>query len=62
MWDAYSGELRCTYSGYDHVDEVEPAITLAFNDDGTKVLGGYKKSIKIFDTLRLVNYLSLIAT
>ncbi|KAL9924404.1 telomerase Cajal body protein 1 homolog [Glossina fuscipes fuscipes] len=50
MWDAFTGELRCTYRGYDEVDEVEPAISLLFSNDGQKVMGGYKKSIKIFDT------------
>lgn len=50
MWDAYSGQLRCSYLGYDDADEVEAAISLTFNSDGTKVFGGYKKTIKIFDT------------
>uniref|UniRef100_A0A1A9W2K6 WD repeat-containing protein 79 n=1 Tax=Glossina brevipalpis TaxID=37001 RepID=A0A1A9W2K6_9MUSC len=50
MWDAFTGELRCTYRGYDNVDEIEAAISLLFSNDGQKVIGGYKKSIKIFDT------------
>ncbi|XP_011176658.1 telomerase Cajal body protein 1 homolog [Zeugodacus cucurbitae] len=50
MWDAFNGELRCTYRGYDSVDEVESAIAVTFSNDGDKVYGGYKKSIKIFDT------------
>ncbi|XP_075146117.1 telomerase Cajal body protein 1 homolog [Haematobia irritans] len=50
MWDAFTGELRCSYRGYDEVDEVESAISVAFSNDGQKLVGGYKKSIKIFDT------------
>lgn len=50
LWDAYTGQYRCSYTGYDDVDEIETAIALAFNEYGTKVYGGYKKSIKIFDT------------
>ncbi|XP_011294417.2 telomerase Cajal body protein 1 homolog isoform X1 [Musca domestica] len=50
MWDAFTGELRCSYRGYDDVDEVESAIAVAFSNDGQKIVGGYKKNIKIFDT------------
>ncbi|XP_036321561.1 telomerase Cajal body protein 1 homolog [Rhagoletis pomonella] len=50
MWDAFTGELRCTYRGYDSVDEVESAIAVTFSNDGEQVFGGYKKSIKVFDT------------
>ncbi|XP_030377506.1 telomerase Cajal body protein 1 homolog [Scaptodrosophila lebanonensis] len=52
MWDAFDGKLRCSYSGYDEVDEVVAAISLAFSHDGEKIFAGYKKSIKIFDTNR----------
>ncbi|XP_053959337.1 telomerase Cajal body protein 1 homolog [Anastrepha ludens] len=50
MWDAFTGELRCTYRGYDSVDEVEAAIAITFSNNGEQVIGGYKKSIKLFDT------------
>ncbi|KAI9576158.1 hypothetical protein GQX74_013899 [Glossina fuscipes] len=49
MCDAFTGKLRCTYRGYDEVDEVEHAISLLFSNDGQKVMVGYKKSIQIFD-------------
>lgn len=52
MWDAFDGRLRCSYSGYDEVDEVVAAISLAFSHDGQKIYGGYKRCIKIFDTSR----------
>lgn len=50
MWDAFDGSLRASYLGYDDADEVQAAIVVKFSDDGEKVIGGYKKSIKIFDT------------
>lgn len=52
MWDAFDGRLRCSYSGYDEVDEVVAAISLAFANDGEKIYAGYKRCIKIFDTSR----------
>uniref|UniRef100_A0A6P4DWM5 WD repeat-containing protein 79 n=1 Tax=Drosophila rhopaloa TaxID=1041015 RepID=A0A6P4DWM5_DRORH len=52
MWDAFDGALRCSYSGYDAVDEVMAAISLAFSHDGQKIYAGYKRCIKIFDTSR----------
>ena len=50
MWDAFNGTLRCSYRGYDNVDELEPALSIAFSYDGEQIYAGYKKSIKIFDT------------
>lgn len=50
MWDAYNGEMRCSYRGYNAVDEVESALSLTFSYDGGDVIGGYKKSLKIFKT------------
>ncbi|XP_055855225.1 telomerase Cajal body protein 1 homolog [Episyrphus balteatus] len=50
MWDAFNGDLRASYRGYDDVDEIEAAISVIFSPDGEHVLGGYKKCIRIFDT------------
>lgn len=50
MWDAFNGTLRCSYRGYNSVDEVESALSITFSSDGTEIIGGYKKSIKIFRT------------
>eukprot|EP00898_Chlorokybus_atmophyticus_P003145 jgi/Chlat1/3831/Chrsp26S03979 len=52
MWDAVTGELRCTYRAYDHLDEVTAAYSIAFNPTGDKLFCGYKKSIRVFDTAR----------
>lgn len=50
MWDAFTSELRCSYRGYNAVDEVESALSVMFSSDGEQVIGGYKKTIKIFQT------------
>lgn len=50
MWDAFNGELRCSYRGYNAVDEVETALSVMFSSAGDHVIGGYKKTIKIFQT------------
>lgn len=50
MWDAFSGKLRCSYRGYNAVDEVETALSITFSHDGQQVIGGYKKTLKIFQT------------
>lgn len=50
MFDAFDGALRCTYRGYDTVDEVEAALSVCFAADGSSIIGGYRKSIKVFRT------------
>lgn len=50
MWDAYKGTLRCSYRGYNVVDEVESALSLTFSCDGSDIIAGYKNSLKIFRT------------
>eukprot|EP00983_Pelagomonas_calceolata_P021558 675143-Pelagomonas_calceolata.AAC.4 len=37
LWDACTGELRATYRGYNEVDEVAAAYSLAFTPDGAQV-------------------------
>lgn len=50
LWDAYYGDLRCSYRGYNAVDEVETALSVTFSTSGSEVIGGYKKTLKIFKT------------
>lgn len=50
LWDAYYGDLRCSYRGYDAVDEVESALSVTFSNSGADVIGGYKKNLKVFKT------------
>ncbi|CAH1098569.1 unnamed protein product [Psylliodes chrysocephalus] len=52
LWDAFSGDLRCTYRGYNNQDEIEPAISCVFSADGQNIFCGYKKNVKLFSTGR----------
>ncbi|KAF7851289.1 hypothetical protein BT93_L4149 [Corymbia citriodora subsp. variegata] len=52
VWDATTGQLRCTYRAYDAVDEVTAAFSIAFNPAGNKIFAGYNKSIRVFDVHR----------
>ncbi|KAH7516000.1 hypothetical protein FEM48_Zijuj10G0088100 [Ziziphus jujuba var. spinosa] len=49
LWDATSGQLRCTYRAYDAMDEIAAAFSIAFNPAGTKIFAGYNKSVRVFD-------------
>lgn len=50
--DAFDGSIRCSYRGYDAVDEVEAALSLCYSTDGSQIYAGYKKTIKIFSSNR----------
>ncbi|KAJ6636362.1 Telomerase Cajal body protein 1 like [Pseudolycoriella hygida] len=50
LYDAFDGKLRCTYRGYDVVDEVDHALSVCFSTDGSQIIAGYKKALKIFRT------------
>ncbi|CAH9133702.1 unnamed protein product [Cuscuta epithymum] len=52
LWDAFSGQLRCTYRAYNAVDEITAAFSIAFNPSGTKIFAGYNKSLRVFDIHR----------
>jgi len=49
LFDAYNGELRCSYRAFNHVDEVEPAHSVCFSEDGQKLYCGFNKAIRIFN-------------
>lgn len=52
LWDACSGQLRCSYRAHDDADDPTAAYSLAFSPDGQKLLGGYPKCFRIFDVSR----------
>ncbi|XP_047028287.1 telomerase Cajal body protein 1 homolog [Helicoverpa zea] len=52
MWDAFDGSLRCSYRGFNAVDQMEPAISVTFTKDGSKIIAGYKKYLRTFDVDR----------
>ncbi|CAF0809624.1 unnamed protein product [Brachionus calyciflorus] len=49
LFDAYTGKIRCSYKGYNHLDELESAYSIAFDSTASKIYCGYNKCIKIFD-------------
>ncbi|KAF9964934.1 Telomerase Cajal body protein 1 [Mortierella alpina] len=52
LWDAYTGELRCSYTIVDHCEVNVAPNALCFNLDGTKIYCGSNNMIQIFDTAR----------
>ncbi|XP_044735503.1 telomerase Cajal body protein 1 homolog [Chrysoperla carnea] len=52
LWDAFTGQLRCTYRGYDLVDEVEAALSVNFSTDGQQIYCGYRKALRTFNVDR----------
>ncbi|KAK6195388.1 hypothetical protein SNE40_000832 [Patella caerulea] len=52
MWDAFSGELICSYRSYDQADELVAAHSVSFNPDGSKIYCGFNKTIRVFDVSR----------
>ncbi|XP_046667946.1 telomerase Cajal body protein 1-like isoform X2 [Homalodisca vitripennis] len=50
LWDAFSGKLRCSYKGYNALDEMHAALSVVFNPSGELLLCGYKNIINIFHT------------
>ncbi|XP_072033620.1 telomerase Cajal body protein 1-like [Amphiura filiformis] len=52
MWDAFTGELRCTYRPYNHLDELAVPHSLAFTPDGSKLYCGFNKVVRVFNTDR----------
>nr|CAG4651854.1 EOG090X06W9 [Triops cancriformis] len=49
MWDAYTGELRCSYRAFNDVDEITAAYSVAFDPSGAKIYCGFDRCIRIFD-------------
>ncbi|EDV21331.1 uncharacterized protein TRIADDRAFT_60247 [Trichoplax adhaerens] len=52
LWDAYTGQIRCSYSCFNHLDELSPAHSLAFSLNGDLIYCGSKKSVRVFHTSR----------
>lgn len=52
LWDAWNGQMICNYASFDHLDEMVTARSISFNLDGTKLLSGFKKTIRVFNTAR----------
>ncbi|XP_070539017.1 telomerase Cajal body protein 1-like [Ptychodera flava] len=52
MWDAFTGQLKCTYRAFNHLDEMTTPHCVAFSLNGKKLYCGFDKNIKVFDTNR----------
>eukprot|EP01034_Spumella_vulgaris_P025627 gene25627-32103_t len=52
LWDTQTGVVRATYSGINHLDELDPAVSLAFNLTGDRIYAGSNKMIRCFDLSR----------
>lgn len=50
LWDAYTGDVRCSYLLLNHLQEVITPYSLLFSADGRRLYCGYKHSIKYFLT------------
>jgi telomerase Cajal body protein 1 len=52
LYDAFTGQIRCSYKGYNHLDELVNSYCISFNTECSKIYCGYDKYIKIFDISR----------
>lgn len=49
LWDAPAGTVRATYSGINHLDELDAATSLSFNMAGDKIYTGSNRMIRYID-------------
>jgi len=47
LWDAFTGALRASYRGFDHLDE--PVTALSVGCTSEQIIAGYDEEIRIFD-------------
>ncbi|XP_068200525.1 telomerase Cajal body protein 1 isoform X2 [Palaemon carinicauda] len=52
LWDAWHGKLICSYSPYDHLDQLVAAHSITFSLDGSKLFCGFNKAIRVFQVSR----------
>ncbi|XP_065644495.1 MATH and LRR domain-containing protein PFE0570w-like isoform X2 [Hydra vulgaris] len=52
LWDAVTGEVRCSYRAFDQMDELTSALSVSFNADGSKIYAGFNNKIRIFESSR----------
>ncbi|XP_065680183.1 uncharacterized protein LOC100205627 isoform X3 [Hydra vulgaris] len=52
LWDAVTGEVRCSYRAFDQMDELISALSVSFNKDGTKIYSGFNNKVCIFESSR----------
>ena len=52
LYDALSGQLRCSYRPYNSLDELSPAYSIAFSPDGKQLFAGGRSALHFFDLER----------
>jgi len=48
LYDAVSGQLRCSYRPFNNLDEMEAAYSINFSPDGCKIFAGGRNSVIYF--------------
>ncbi|XP_033928128.1 telomerase Cajal body protein 1 isoform X2 [Melopsittacus undulatus] len=48
LWDAFDGTLRGSFCAYNHLEVLCAPHSLCFTLDGSRLLGGFKGSVRIF--------------
>jgi len=46
LWDVESSSVSCSYNAYNHLDELDIAVSLALNASSDRVYGGYNRMIR----------------
>lgn len=49
LWDAFTGQLRCSYRAFDHMDELTSAYGICFSRTGERLYSGHSRSVRAFD-------------
>ncbi|KAI8053738.1 WD40-repeat-containing domain protein [Syncephalis plumigaleata] len=62
LWDAFTGQLRASYTVIDHQERFIGPTALTFNLDGTRIYAGYENMIEVFHIDRPGNESSKYAT
>ncbi|XP_045624327.2 telomerase Cajal body protein 1 [Procambarus clarkii] len=52
LWDAWNGNLICSYHSYDHLDQLVAAYSVGFSEDGSQLVCGFSKCLRVFHTSR----------
>lgn len=50
LWDVETASVFCSYNAYNHLDELDTAVSLALNATSDRVYGGYNRMIRLGTT------------
>lgn len=62
LYDAFTGQLRCSYSSYNHLDVLVSPLSIAFGHNGARIHCGFDRCIRTFDTSRPGKDCSVLVT